>query len=199
LGNRNWYIIENGLTFAVIQPGVYPMGQADWLPFEGRSKLVRHDRAVSRRFAISTTEITGLQFSQLNDLPPDQLDIAKDKPQHPLVSISQNDIMKFCLLLTRHEQMDATCDCYEPTADESKGLMVPKATCLDCQGYRMPTEGEIEFAFRAGTKTLTHFGYAPELLSLYEWHGDASSGVHPVARLRPNCWGLCGRNVPGLG
>ena len=61
---------------------------------------------------------------------------------------------------------------------------------LDCLGYRLPTEAEWEYAYRAGTTTAYYNGNAVQDVVNIAWYGDEDGTTHPVRQLEPNAFGL---------
>ena len=90
-----------------------------------------------------------------------------------------------------------------PSNWKGTNLPVERVSWDDCQEFRqklssvagntfrLPTEAEREYAYRAGTQTVYYFGADAGPLSEYAWFdGNSGNQTRDVGQKKPNAWGL---------
>ena len=79
-------------------------------------------------------------------------------------------------------------DVYNTYDCESATVNSPTGSVYDCEGYRLPTEAEWEFAARGGADQLYS---GSDDINDVAWYGETSGDeIHPVASKAPNAYGL---------
>jgi formylglycine-generating enzyme required for sulfatase activity len=168
--NRLDVEVTNGLGIKLV---LIPGGRFDMGP--GGSKYrVR----LSRPYYLGVTEVTLGQYRRFR--PGHRVEGAADefnRDDLPAAMVSWNDARAFCAWLSERPE-------------ERRAGRV----------YGLPTEAQWEWAARAGTLTPRYFGETDRGQPEYSWfnvpathnpqHEGGGRGRHPVARLKPNAWGL---------
>lgn len=186
----SWQFNAAGLTMVVIPgPVEFSMGS----PKDDDAATFNdpvHPKRIGRTYAIADTPVT---IDQFREYKPDYAlpsSLGRD-PDLPAVRINWYTAAAYCNFLSEQEGIPPTQWCYEDVSADGRMDVRPKRNLLALAGYRMPTEAEMEFATRAGSTTDRPYGESEELLSRYAWSAGSSSGMtHPVARLKPNDYGL---------
>ncbi len=122
-----------------------------------------HKVTISTGFWLSKYEITQEQWVDLMGSNP-SLNVGDDLP---VERISRDDAESFIDALNAITTYSAT--------------------------YRLPSEAEWEYAYRAGTSTRFYWGQdaAETAIDRYAWYTTIAGGdTHPVGLKRPNTWGL---------
>jgi formylglycine-generating enzyme required for sulfatase activity len=134
-----------------------------------------------RQFQAFLRETPALEFSYQKKYSPD--------PDGPQISVTWYEAVAYCNWLSRQEKLP---ECYEPNSQgQYEAGMKIKPGALSLGGYRLPTEGEWEYACRAGAETSRYYGASVDLLGRYAWY-SATTQDHAwsCGSLLPNDLGL---------
>ena len=147
----------------------------------GSGCIMLKDEGTDRRWAVelgpfllSGCPVTQRQYSGF------VVDVERFTSQDdlPVVDVSWLDAIEFCNALSSAAGL-ATCYSF----GDSGEVMCD----WGCDGYRLPSEAEWEFACRAGTGGVRY----GELDEIAWYRGNSGSRLHPVGTKDPNAWGLC--------
>ena len=137
-----------------------PQWYIERLPGEAPQHRVR----ITKLFHLGVHEVTQEQYERVRGQNPSKF----MGPQQPVETVSWDDAVKFCDVLSALPE--------EKAAGRT---------------YRLPTEAEWEYACRAGSTARYSYGDDAAGLGDHAWFGDNSSGTtHSVGEKQPNAWGL---------
>lgn len=156
-----------GIKLISIKAGKYTMGwELEKLPEQALSFTPPHEVTISTDFHIGATEVTQAQWLAIMKTHPwRKSNRARDTPEGdnmPAAGMSINDMLVFCERLSEKEG----------------------------KHYRLPYEGEWEYACRAGTKTYYSFGSVNASPEEHMWTQGNTETYREVATRKPNRWGL---------
>lgn len=158
-----------------IPPGEFMMGASEDEEgdFDNRPS---HRVRISRAFELGMTPVTQAQYEALIGKNPVSSDYLENL-DNPVTEVSWYDAVTFCNALSLQVGL--------PEAYRINDVDDVKWDMNSC-GFRLPTEAEWEYACRSGTT-----GKRYHRLDEIAWYsGNSGEEVHPVAKLRPNDFGL---------
>jgi formylglycine-generating enzyme required for sulfatase activity len=151
------------MKFRLIQPGTFMMGSPE--SEAGRySDEGQHQVTLTKQYSMGIYPVTQSEYARIMGSNPSNF----QGDRHPVEQVSWVEATEFIQKLN--------------------GLSEERAAG---RVYRLPTESEWEYAFRAGSSTAYCFGEGEARLGEYAWYESNSGGkTHPVGQKKPNAWGL---------
>jgi len=163
-----------------VEPGSFSMGctEAQESVCEMEEEGPVHKVTLTRAFLMDETEVTQEDFeAHLGVNPSEQADC----PDCPVESISNQQAFEYANARSEKQGLELCYSCQEGGCD-------PIENFLDCEGFRLPTEAEWEYAARCGTDLV--YAGSDEAFDV-AWTAHSSTGeVHPVGQLQPNGCGI---------
>lgn len=189
-----------------LPPSCFVMGspEDDWM--RGRDTENQVAVTLTHAIEIQPKELTRAQWEAITAVPAPGPDLCSN-PDCPVAMVSWWDAVHAANLLSEQKGL---APCYEPVGCTGtlgvdlacSGVADPDKSVYECEGYRLPTRAEAEYAARAGTISTWYSGditeYWPDTecqedpaLELIAWYCHNSGGrPHVGGELQPNDFGL---------
>jgi len=194
-------------TWKFIPAGTFLMGSALSEPCR-HTLEVQHKVTLTRSFWIMTTEVTQAQFKSQMGYNP-SYPWSGNRTDHPVEQVTWHEAAAYANALSTWVAKELCYTCKGPGKDVlcSEAAKYSKNKIYACPGYRLPTESEWEYAYRAGTTTAFYNGNISNGSDCFKvdlnadkiaWYCVNSGGAPPasfgwprkVGQKAPNAWGL---------
>jgi formylglycine-generating enzyme required for sulfatase activity len=166
-----------------IEPGSFTMG-SPWGEWSRESDEEEHSVTLTEGFYICSTEVTEAQWINVMGSSPS---FYRGCDDCPVQWLSWFEATEFCNAKSLFDGLEPVYDVQGTEVSRIEGA----------NGYRLPTEAEWEYAYRAGSSSafyngpISHTLCDDPLLSEIAWYCQGGEfPVHAVGLKEPNAWGL---------
>jgi formylglycine-generating enzyme required for sulfatase activity len=159
------------MEMVAVPAGEFTMGAEDGAVDAKPAHRVKVDG-----FLMDQNEVTQEVYEKVLGNNPSR----RKAPKNPVEQVTWAAAVKFCNARSTQEGLTP---CYDLATGRCN---------FGANGYRLPTEAEWEYAYRAGNNsTPYYFGDRADQLRAYAWFdGNSESAPHPAGQRKPNAWGL---------
>ena len=186
-------------AFKDIPAGAFTMGSptSESCREQYSAKETQHKVTLTQGFQMSATEVPQGAFEALMGYNPSKF--TECGTDCPVEQVTWHEAAAYCNALS---EQDGHTPCYScsgsgtnVTCQEHGAFTGSKL--YQCPGYRLPTEAEWEYAYRAGTTTAFYNGAISSCFGSDDnagkigWYSSNAGGTtHPAGQKDPNAWGL---------
>jgi formylglycine-generating enzyme required for sulfatase activity len=155
-----------------------------------------HQVTLTHGFEIMSTEVTQGEFQSVMGYNPSYFTSCGS--HCPVEKVSWHMSVAYCNALSQQAGLQACYSCSgsgtSVTCQEASGYT--GQAIYSCPGYRLPTEAEWEYAYRAGTQTAFYNGPIADCVEdgnadkIGWYYYNSVNSTHPVGQKLPNAWDL---------
>jgi len=166
------------IRFIELTGGEFTVGSPTVEP--GREINETQHRVRVEPYLLAESEVSWRQWQAVMDNELGAREFSQG-PNHPVQAVTWKRAVEFLNRLSLREGKTA---CYEIDASVAVWRR-------GCDGFRLPSEMEFEYAMRGGSTTAFFFGSEGDTIGQYAWFADnAMDAPHAVRHLSPNAWGF---------